>query len=237
MEVFVNERKVKVNSEIGRWGSLIGIVVLLGGMFVSFKNPDLVWVSMTSLVVGFFASVIGAYYANHWTRHPRADEVLDRALKGVSGKYHMYHYLLPLPHVLLGPAGLFVFRVYLHEGKVTFDGKKWRQKQSWLHFFGFTGQEALADPVKDTLYDVERFRRWLSKRLPEDKIPPIIPFIVFARDNVHLEMAAETEVPVLRPRQLKKRVRQIDRECRHPLDEDALYEIEQAMLGDRIEEL
>jgi hypothetical protein len=236
MEVFVNERKVLINSNIGRWASLGGLAVLIGGMVYSLRNPDVVWVSMLSLVVGFIGSAVGAYYANHWTRTPRPDQVLDSALKGISNYYHIYHYLLPVPHVLLGPAGLFLLRTYTHEGPITYDGKKWRQKFNLVRSLGFSGQDSLADPVRDALYDADRFRRWLAKRMPEDEMPDMSPLIVFVRDGAELDIA-ETEVPVLPYKRLKKVIRQIDKERAESLDEDALYHIEQAMLGDRIDDL
>jgi hypothetical protein len=236
MQVFVNERKVRINSNIGRWASLGGLAVLIGGMVYSLRNPDIVWVSMLSLVVGFIGSAVGAYYANHWTRTPRADQVLDSALKGISNYYHAYHYLLPVPHVLLGPAGLFLLRAYTHEGPIKYDGKKWRQKFNVLRSLGFSGQDNLADPVRDALYDQARFRQWLAKRMPEDQMPEITPLIVFVRDGAVLDLA-ETEVPVLPYKRLKRVIRQIDKERAAPLDEDALYRIEQAMLGDRIDDL
>jgi hypothetical protein len=196
----------------------------------------MVWISMASLVVGFFASAIGVFYANHWTRSPRADEVLDSALKGISNHYHIYHYLLPVPHVMIGPAGVFVFRTYALEGPITYDGKKWRQKFKLVRALGFSGQESLADPVRDALYEAQRFRRWLSKRMPEDDVPEIKPYIVFVRDEADLDVA-ETEVPVLHYKQLKRTIRQLDKECVDPLDNDALYELEQAMVGDRVDVL
>lgn len=236
MEVFLNERKVRVNTEIGRWATLGGLGVLVVGMVVSIRNPGLVIVSMGSLLVGFLASVVGAYYANHWTRTPRADEVLSQSLKGISNRYHLYHYLLPVPHVLLGPAGIFVLRAYLHEGPVTYDGDKWRHKRSFVQRLGFSGQDALGDPVRDANYDVQRLRNWLVKRLPEDDIPPIAPFIVFVRDGAQLDVV-DTPVPVVGHKQLKNRIRKIDKECAEPLDDDALYEVERGMLGPRIDEL
>jgi hypothetical protein len=236
MEVFLNQQKVKVNRAIGRWTSLSGLAVLIAGLIISLRNPSLVWVTMLSLLVGFLATTIGAYYANHWTRSPRADEALSQAMKGISNQYHLYHYLVPVSHVMLGPAGLFVFRIYLHEGPVTYDGKKWRQRFSWLRMLGFSGQDSLADPVRDALYDVQRLRSWLAQRMPEEEIPEIYPFIVFVREGVELDIA-DTPVPVLRAKQLKSRIRQIDKECTEPLDEETLYEIERAMLGDRIDRL
>ena len=218
MEAFVNERKVKVNAVIGRWTSVAGLVILVAGLVVSLRSPSLAWVSMLSLLLGFLSSVVGAYYANHWTRTPRADQLLDQALKGISNQYHMYHYLLPVRHVMLGPAGLFLFRTYLHEGPIIYDGKKWRQKLSLSRVLGFSGQDSLADPVRDALYDEKRFRNWLAARMPEEGIP-------------------ETPVPVLQAKQLKGTVRRVDRDRADPLQEDELYEVERAMLGPKIDEL
>jgi hypothetical protein len=236
MEAFVNERKVKINAGIGRWVSLAGLVVLIGGLYVSIRNPGLAWVSMLSLLIGFLSSVVGAYFANHWTRTPRADQLLDQALKGISNQYHMYHYLLPVPHVMLGPAGLFVFRTLLHEGPVSYDGRKWRQKLSIGRVLGFSGQDSLADPVRDALYNSERLRKLLAARLPQDKMPEIHPFIVFVREGIELDVA-ETPVPVLLAKQLKGAVRRVDRECIDPLREAELYEIERALLGNKVDEL
>lgn len=236
MEVFRNENKIRINREVGRWATLAGLVVLIAGLVVSIRRPEMVWLTMTSLVVGFFASAIGVFYANHWTRSPRADEVLDSALKGISNQYHFYHYLLPVPHVLIGPAGILVFRTYTHEGQITYDGKRWRQPFKLLRVLGFSGQEALADPVRDAQLDVVRFRSWLAKRMPEDQIPQIMPYIVFIRDKAELVLA-ETEVPVLTHKLLKRTIRQLDKDCSDPLDNDQLYELEQAMLGDRVNAL
>ena len=236
MEVFTNERKVKIGTEIGRWVSLGGMVVLIAGLIISIRNPALVWVSMASLLVGFVSSAVGAYYVNHWTRTPRADQVLSQALKGISNRYHMYHYLLPAAHVLLGPAGLFVLRAQAQEGPVTYDGKKWKQKQSLIRVLGFTGQDALGDPVQDAELAVGRFHRWLARRMPEDTVPDIIPLIVFVRDKVELDIA-ETPIPVLLYKQLKGHIRRIDKERTGLFDEDTLYKVERAMLGSKVDEL
>ena len=236
MEAFVNQRKVKVNTGIGRWTSVAGLVILIGGLVVSLLNPSLAWASMLSLLLGFLASVVGAYYINHWTRTPRADQLLDRALKGISNQYHMYHYLLPVRHAMLGPTGLFLFRAYLHEGPVTYDGQKWKQKLTLGRILGFSGQDSLADPVRDVLLDQKRFRNWLAARMPEQDIPEIHPFIVFVREGVELDVQ-ETAVPVVEARQLKGAVRRIERERTERLDEGELYEIERAMLGSKIDEL
>ena len=141
-----------------------------------------------------------------------------------------------MPHVLLGPTGLYVFRTYLHDGLVTYDGKKWKQKFNLLRALGFSGQDSLTDPVRDALYDVQRLQQLMGKSLSPERMPEIRPFIVFVRDNVELQVA-ETEVPVMRHKQLKGILRRLQKECQDPLEEDALYEIERALLGSKVDEL
>jgi hypothetical protein len=129
-----------------------------------------------------------------------------------------------------------LFRTYALEGSITYDGKRWKQKFKLIHALGFTGQEALGNPVRDAYVDVHRFRRWLVKRMPEEQIPDIMPYVVFVRDTAELDVA-ETEVPVLSQKHLKRAIRQLDKECDEPLDNDTLYALEQAMLGARADQL
>jgi hypothetical protein len=105
-----------------------------------------------------------------------------------------------------------------------------------MRALGFSGQDSLADPVRDVRYDADRLRRWLAKRMPDDQIPEITPLVVFVRDEAELNIV-DTEVPVLPYKRLKRVLRQMDKERVDPLDEDRLYDIEQAMLGDRIDDL
>ena len=79
----------------------------------------------------------------------------------------------------------------------------------------------MGDPVRDVYVDVHRFRRWLAKRMPEEQIPDIAPYVVFIRDAAELNLA-ETEVPVLPYKRLKREIRQLDKECARPLDNDTL---------------
>jgi hypothetical protein len=72
--------------------------------------------------------------------------------------------------------------------------------------------------------------------MPEEQVPEITPYIVFVRDGAELDVA-ETEVPVLPYKRLKRTIRQLDKECDEPLDNDTLYALEQAMLGSRVDKL
>ena len=55
-------------------------------------------------------------------------------------------------------------------------------------------------------------------------------------DGVELDIA-ETSIPVLQRKQLKNWIRNKFKELPQSLDDDTLYDIEQAMLGNKIDEL
>jgi hypothetical protein len=83
MEIIKNDRLINRNSRIGQIASIAGLIVLGGGLFISFTRPEMFSISLIALLVGFGLSQIGIYFANRWGRHPRPDEILDAALKGL----------------------------------------------------------------------------------------------------------------------------------------------------------
>ena len=71
MEVITNDRLIHRNARIGQITSIVGLLVLAGGMFISFTRADLFLFSLIALVIGFVLSQIGIYFGNRWGRRPR----------------------------------------------------------------------------------------------------------------------------------------------------------------------
>src|SRR5512144_1926081 len=108
MNIAIDEKLVKRNRLIAQIASIAGLVILIGGMIISFQRKDMINISFASLIIGFILSQIGIYFTNRWGRSPRPDELLNQALKGLDGKYSIYHYVTPVPHLLVGPAGMWI---------------------------------------------------------------------------------------------------------------------------------
>src|SRR4030065_985294 len=106
MEIIINERLVRRNARIGQVSSIVGLLVLAGGMYISFARQEYFGLSLAALLLGFTLSQVGIYFGNRWGRRPRPDEVLSQALKGLDGRYALYHYTTPTPNLLVGPAGI-----------------------------------------------------------------------------------------------------------------------------------
>jgi hypothetical protein len=197
MNIETNEKLVKRNALIGKVSMIAGLVVLVGGMVLSMRNPELFQLSLISLVVGFALSQIGIYYGNRWTRRPRPDELLNVALKGLDNKYSLYHYRTPAAHLLVGPAGLWVLLPRNQRGTITFERGRWKQRggglmMSYLKMFA---QEGIGRPDLEVAGDLESVERYLKKLTGEESVPPIQAALVFTSEKADIQIDEESNPP------------------------------------------
>jgi len=197
---------------IGNWISVGALVILGGGMYLTFSNPNnpqLFTYSLIALVVGFILTQIGMYMGNRWGRSPRPDEVLDAALKGLPGDYTIYHFNAPAPHLLVGPAGIWVLIPYRQRGVLTYQKNRWRLGsggflQTYMSIFG---QEGIGRPDLESESEANSVIKRLSKNLSENEIPAVQVALVFMNDQVDIQ-AADAPLPAVKIKQLKDFIRQ-----------------------------
>jgi hypothetical protein len=195
MNIIRNEKLIKRNSKIGQFALLGGLVVLAGGMFISFRYPDQFGISLAALMLGFLASQVGIYFSNRWGRRPRLDEQLDAALKGLDKKYTLYHYTSPVPHLLVGPSGVWVLLPYYQRGTMTYENGRWRQRGGNLYLKLFA-QEGLGRPEAEVAAEVDQMQSFLSKRLPEGfVVPPVQAAMVFTNPKAVINIPEGTVLP------------------------------------------
>jgi len=209
MKIIKNEKLIKRNGMIGNWTSLAALVVLGGGMYISFKRTDLFAYSLIALLIGFTLTQFGMYLGNKFGRSPRPDEKLDAGLKGLQNDFVMYHYTTPASHLLVGPAGVWVVMPYHQRGQVTFKKNRWRISgggflQSYMRIFG---QEGLGRPDIEIDGEIRSLKKYLSKKMDEAEIPEINALVVFTNDNVEID-GEDSPVPALKLKQVKEFIRQ-----------------------------
>ena len=212
MKIIKNEKLIKRNSIIGQWTSILALIVLGGGMYMSFSNPansQLVTYSIVALVVGFILTQVGMYMGNRYGRSPRPDEKLDAGLKGLPNEFTIYHYTTPVSHLLVGPAGMWVIKPYHQRGQVSFKKNRWQMKgggflQSYMRLFG---QESIGRPDLETASEINSLKKYLAKQMDESEIPEIKPLIVFTSDEIEIDAEA-APIPTLKAKQLKDFMRQ-----------------------------
>jgi len=213
MKAITNEKLIKRNGRLGQIATFSGLLVLVGGMFVSFRYPSFSAFAWVALLIGFALSQIGLYFGNRWGRRPRPDELIDQGLKGLSDQYSIYHYTSPAAHLLVGPSGLWVILPYHQIGKIVYEKGRWKQKggsfmQRYLRVFA---QEGLGRPETEAAAEVESISRFLKKNFPEESIPDPRPVLVFTSEKAELEVE-NAPLPAIQMKKLKETVRKTDKE-------------------------
>ncbi len=209
MNIIKNDKLIKRNGRIGQWSSLVGLVVLAAGMYISFKEPGLFAYSLAALFVGFTLTQISMYFGNRYGRSPRPDEKLDAGLKGLPGDFVIYHYMTPVPHLLIGPAGVWILMPFHQRGQIYYRNNRWRMSgggfmQNYLRIFG---QEGLGRPELEAEHQIQLIRKHIQSLLPDTGTVEIEALMVFTDPDV--EVASEgSPLQALKIKQLKEFMRQ-----------------------------
>ncbi len=231
MKIVKNEKLIKRNGAIGQYTSIAALVVLAGGMYISLKRQDLFIWALAALVLGFAMTQIGMFFSNRWGRSPRPDEQLDAVLKGLPGDTVLYHYVTPVPHLLVGPAGVWIIQMYHQKGKLSYSKDKWRLRgggfmQSYMSVFG---QEGLGRPDLDIATETSALKKYLGKHMEDAQIPDIQSALVFTNEQLEID-ATDSPLPALKAKQLKDFLRQRARE--RPIGSLALEQVKSALDGE-----
>ncbi|NWF63211.1 MAG: hypothetical protein HXY38_02795 [Chloroflexi bacterium] len=209
MRIIKNEKLIQRNGKIGNWVSLGALVVLGGGMYISFAQPQWAVYSFVCLIVGFFMTQVGMYMGNRWGRSPRRDEKIDAGLKGLHSEFSIYHYATPVSHLLVGPAGVWALVAYHQGGAVAYEKNRWKIRGGGFMagYMRIFGQEGLGRPDLEAENEVASAKKYLAKQLGEEAVPEVKALLVFTHDQVKVE-AGESPIPALTVKQLKSFLRE-----------------------------
>jgi len=231
MNIESNEKLIRRNARIAQISMIAGLVVLVGGMVLSFQSPDQFGLSLAALLIGFTLSQIGIFFGNRWGRHPRPDETLNQALKGLDGRYTLYHYRTPTAHLLVGPAGIWAIFPRNQRGIITFEKGRYRQRGGGIMagYLKMFAQEGLGRPDLDIEHDRENLQKFLQNKLESENIPPIQAVLVFTSDKASIEIDEDTELPAvtLTASKLKEHIRKFAKG--KPISLDRAQEIQRVL--------
>ena len=213
MKTIKNEKLIKRNGVIGQWVSLGALAVLGVGMYISFTHVEWFAYSVGALFLGLILTQIGMYMGNRWGRSPRPDEQLDAALKGLPGDTTIYHYASPVPHLLVGPAGIWTLIPYRQRGHVAYVNNRWKLTrggflQTYMSIFG---QEGIGRPELEMENQIHTIKKSLAKNMEENDIPEIRGILVFTNNEMEIE-TNDAPVPALHIKKLKDFIRQKSKE-------------------------
>ena len=228
MKIVTNEKLIKRNAQIGKYTGFASLLILGGGMYISFKYPEQASYSLIALIVGFLLSQASMYYVNRWSRSPRPDESLDAAFKGLDDRFSLYHYTTSTAHLLVGPAGVFILLPYYHKGTITYDQdrKRWKRKGGNL-YLKFFAQDSIGRPSRDIVFETKAVEKALSE-IPDFEVPTIQAMLVFTDENTKVE-ADNAPSPTIHVLQVKKFIR------KEAKGQDALSMVDVRTIQDSLE--
>jgi hypothetical protein len=238
MKIIKNEKLIKRNAKIGQYVSLAGLLLVLGTIvfLVQFMrapesatqtNTFLLW---GILFLGIALSQVSMYFGTRWGRRP--DEAIDKALKGLPGDYTLYHYTSPVPHLIVGPAGIWLILPYHMRGNVTYRKNRWRIggggfAQSYLRLFG---QESVGRPDLEIGSQAASLEKLFRKKFDEgEEIPPIYAALVFLDEKVEIN-AEGSPLPAVQAKKLREVLRKAAKE--QPFPQAELERVKAALAKD-----
>lgn len=255
MRVVVNEAQIKRNRQISHILFFISLAGMGLGFFYTWTSePD----SSTSQISCFILPILmlltlsSVRMANTWIREPRPKDVLANSLKGLGKRYTIFHYVLPAPHVLVGPEGVFTLTTVWQEGKYRVEGKKWRGDEGITRkIMGYLRQDLIGNPYADAVFHAQQIQKLVNKIEPDSGIE-VQPLVVILHPNTQVELD-DPLFPVLyadskqRP-SLRGYLKEIASANRRTLSDEALDTIDRTyglmtrqeiaeMLGQSLDEL
>jgi hypothetical protein len=204
MRVVVDEDQVKRRAATAQRGIILGVALLGAAAVLSF-NPRYVLLAYGLIVPGVIVASWASRSGEKWLTEPRADQLLDKTLKGLTQGYNLYSYRLPAQHVLLSPAGLFVLKIKRQDGKISCRGEKWHRPITLRRLWRFLTEEPLGNPTKEVRGEVRDMQRFVDEHLPDADVP-IEPLIVFTNATVDLDVV-DPAIPTMPVSDLKAYLR------------------------------
>jgi len=234
MRIVTNHKLIKRNRRIGQITTFASLAILIVGLVISFTpDPQTFTWSFVALIAGFMLSQVGIFFGNRWGRSPRSDEFLVQALKGLDDKYTLYNFTTAVSHLLVGPAGIWVFCLFNQPGTITYDEQKnrWVQKNVNLYRRWFM-QDGIGKPEQEVQVNLNDIQTYIDKNAKIEGLPTPMAAMVFTHPKVVIQ-APDAPIATLAIDKLKDFIRRQSKE--NPADLEAIYAFQDLFPSESIE--
>ncbi len=217
MKSIKNETLIERNKKVGSWTSLAGTVISLVCVYFAVTTLlDPTKVTAQNQLILFFAMIVGIVLLQigntlglRFGNSPRRDEKIDAGLKGLHSEFHVFHYTTPTPHLLAGPAGVWVLLPYHQRGKIEFSKNRWRLSgggfaQAYMKIFG---TEGLGRPDLDAEAEVHKVKKFLAKKMDAAEVPEVKALLLFLNEDLELD-PGDSPLPAVKIKRLKEFMRE-----------------------------
>ena len=226
MKKVINEKLIKRNKTIGNVTSIVGMVILGGGLVLSLnQDPDSTRTlfSFVALIVGFIIAQVSTYYVSRFSRSPRFDEIIAENLSKLNNQYTFYVYSSPVAMVLVGPSGIWVPIPILASGEIYYD-KKWKQRGGSF-FLKIFGQENVGKPGLDVQTNEREIYSLLNNHFEKEKMPPVNSVLVSMHPKATIGDVENAPTPIVEAEALRRLIRKNDRKSEDDIPQDVVNKL------------
>ena len=209
MRISENHKLIKRNKTIAQYTLYVSLALLAFGFIWSIRNtdPEKTLTGWLILLPSYFLVQISIYMANKWGKSPRPDEIVIQSLKGLNDDYTLCNYTTPVPHLLVGPQGVWILNPYHQKGVISYntDKNKYQQKGGSSVLGKYFGQEGLPNISREVQGLIKDMHLFFKTMKAEISFQPLV-VNVFYSDNVELD-GNNFPTPCIRANKLKSYVR------------------------------
>lgn len=179
-----NTKLINRNKKISQAVLYMSLALLVLGLVWSLTSPTVTQTQFSYLILipAYILVQVSIYMANRWGRSPRPDEIITQSLKGLPDQYTLYNYNAGIPHLLVGPAGIWIIKPYYQTGVITFDAAKGKFTQKGGPFIisKLFAQENLPDILHDSRLVKRQFSAFVEKNRLNFSVEPQIANIFYS---------------------------------------------------------
>jgi hypothetical protein len=221
MKIIRNDKLIKRNSKISQYILIAALTTLVVGIYLTItkSSPEEIGWAYLFLIPSYILVQISIAMGNRWSRSPRPDEVVTQSLKGLDNQYSLYIFTTPVPHLLIGPAGIWIIKTYHQSGKIFVDEKKniLKQKGGGNFFTRIFASEGIGNVVRESQELMDRLEKYFLKQEISNS-PEMKTIDVFINPDVVIDVSTFTEA-ITTPEKLKDFIRRIAKQVNMAPDE------------------
>ncbi|MEW6566978.1 MAG: hypothetical protein AB1449_02190 [Chloroflexota bacterium] len=208
MQRYIDAPKVRRYGKLGSVLSFGGLALMIAGIVLAFARREEFFLILATSFSGLTLTQLGTLLRNRWGRHPRMDELLDDALKGMDDRYAIFHYLLGAAHALFCSAGVFALCTSDVDGEISYQGGVWIRLRPKPGLLSRSRVQRLPDPAAQIRSDVARLRRTIARQLSLEGDLAVLPILVFVHPQAEVR-AEGAPFPAVHIKKLKPYLRSL----------------------------
>lgn len=222
MKIIIDQKSVQRNATIGkilRWVSLGCMLIGLLAVFSEeiFSNPNLFTIFFSIMIVGVLLSSVSGFFTSRFGKSPRPDELIDKTFKGLDDRFQIFHYRSAIPHLLIGPAGLWSIVPTFIDGEIICDEnkEKWTHKRNSI-LNRLLQKEYFPNPLSEYKHHKKELEKLLKEKIDIENDPELKLLVLLLNKNVTISGSSEKDnISIMPYDKVKDRFRKLAKNNNH----------------------